>query len=110
MSEITKERAEELDAAWRAADSVERLRLHRMEWFNAGDGTTYFEVLPSKLELVAHAEILRLRALVASTQEKCAQVAETAVFDNPGDYDVPGACRAIASAIRSLNLTEPPHE
>ena len=59
MKEITKERAEELDAAWNAATDTQRLSMNRMSWFGA-DSISYFEETPSKLELVAAARIKEL--------------------------------------------------
>jgi hypothetical protein len=52
MIKISKERAEELDAAWKAASDIQRLRLHRLSWF-AGETVSYYEEKPSRLELVA---------------------------------------------------------
>ena len=59
MIEISKERAEEIHAAWEQASSTERLRLTRMEWVSA-NGTTYYETQPSALEIVAAERIAEL--------------------------------------------------
>ena len=61
MKEISKERAEELDAAWNAATDTQRLSMNRMSWFGA-DTVTYYEETPSKLELKAAARIEKLEA------------------------------------------------
>jgi len=64
MTEISKERAEELEAAWDAATPTERLRMPRLQWLCVGQDTSYFEIKPSELELAAAAEIERLRAIM----------------------------------------------
>ncbi len=53
MRKISKERAEEIDAAWQAATPTERLRLPRMSWLSVGDDIDYYEENPPKLELDA---------------------------------------------------------
>lgn len=69
MSTITKERADELDAAWQAADSVERLRLSRMNWISDGETTDYWESKPSELERAAYATISSLRQEVETLRK-----------------------------------------
>lgn len=57
--EITKERADELTAAWEAATDTQRLSMNRISWFGS-DTIKYFEEKPSKLELKAAARIAEL--------------------------------------------------
>jgi hypothetical protein len=60
MKEITKERAEELDAAWKAATDTQRLTMNRMSWFSSDGSATYWEEEPSTLEKAAGARIKNL--------------------------------------------------
>lgn len=62
MKAITQERAEELDAAWKAASEMERLTMNRMSWFSGGGSTEYYEEEPSRLERAAAARIATLEA------------------------------------------------
>ena len=64
MKEISKERAEELDAAWNAATDTQRLSMNRMSWFGA-DTVTYYEETPSKLELKAAARIEKIERIAS---------------------------------------------
>ena len=56
MTDITKERADELHAAWEAASDTQRLTMNRMSWFGA-ETISYFEHQPSNLERKAAARI-----------------------------------------------------
>lgn len=60
--EITKARADEINAAWDAATSTQRLSMPRIQWFSVGGDTTYYETTPSQLELAAAARIAELEA------------------------------------------------
>lgn len=64
MIEISKERADEIDAAWNAATATERLSLPRMSWLCVGGDTSYFESEPSELEKLAAARIAFLEAAI----------------------------------------------
>lgn len=66
MAKISKERAEEIDAAWQAATPTERLRLPRMSWLSVGDDCDYYEENPPKLELDAAD---RIEALESALRE-----------------------------------------
>jgi hypothetical protein len=71
---ITSERADELTAAWDAASSTERLSMKRIQWFSAGNDTTFWEMDPSPLETKAADRIAELEAalreLVAAVDEQ----------------------------------------
>ncbi len=88
MGEITKERADEITAAWDAASDTARLSMPRMHWVNAGDATSYFEEKPSKLELKAAARIADLEAalvaLIDAVDAKDAKAIESALFVGRG--------------------------
>jgi hypothetical protein len=60
LSEITKEQAEAIDAAWHAASPTERLTMKRLQWISSGDRTSYFENEPSNLERQAATRIAEL--------------------------------------------------
>lgn len=70
--EVSKERAEEIHAAWEAASPIERLRLPRLEWVTiGGKGTSYFEHQPSKLESDAADRIAELEAALRKIADGC---------------------------------------
>lgn len=69
MKEISEERANELDAAWKAASDTERLSLPRMSWF-AADRVIFYEEQPSPLERTAAARIAALEAENNFVREK----------------------------------------
>lgn len=90
--EISKERADELDAAWQAASDTQRLSMNRVSWFSA-ETTTYFEETPSKLELsaAAHIKVLEdeldtlygiMRALVDSVERQVGPARELDPVDD----------------------------
>ena len=76
MASISKERADEIDAAWQAASMTERLSLQRCQWF-AADTTTYYELPPTELERYAAKRIAELEELV----ERGLRFAETCEWD-----------------------------
>lgn len=62
---ITKERADEITAAWDAATDVQRLGMPRIQWLymSGGNGETdYWEHEPPPLEKAAAARIAELEA------------------------------------------------
>ena len=71
LNEISKERAEAIDAAWNAASDTQRLGMPRMSWIGA-DAVTYYEEQPSKLELKAAARIAELEAALTALMRKSA--------------------------------------
>lgn len=69
MPEISEDRANELNAAWDAANSTQRLRMPRVSWF-AADTVSYFEEKPSKLELAAADRIAKLEDALRRAKQK----------------------------------------
>lgn len=60
-TEVSKERADEIDAAWQAASMTERLSMPRLQWLSVGDGDTKFwELRPTTLEVFAADRIAKL--------------------------------------------------
>lgn len=62
---ITKERADEITAAWDAATDVQRLGMPRIQWLyvsGGNDETDYWEHEPPPLEKAAAARIAELEA------------------------------------------------
>lgn len=62
---ITKERADEITAAWDAATDVQRLGMQRIQWLyvsGGNDETDYWEHEPPPLEKAAAARIAELEA------------------------------------------------
>lgn len=57
MNDISKEKADEMMAAWDAASLTERLVMDRVNWITVHD-TSYYVTSPSKLEKNAAARII----------------------------------------------------
>lgn len=83
---ITKERADEITAAWDAATDVQRLGMQRIQWLyvsGGNDETDYWEHEPPPLEKAAAARIAELEAAL----RPFAAFAEFAKSDPSIDHD-----------------------
>lgn len=70
---ITKERADEITAAWDAATDVQRLGMQRIQWLyvsGGNDETDYWEHEPPPLEKAAAARIAELEVQLSSMREE----------------------------------------
>ena len=74
MNDISKEKADEMLAAWDAASLTERLVMDRVNWITVHD-TSYYVTKPSELERNAAARILKLEAMLRASGYSDLQIA-----------------------------------
>ncbi len=93
MSEVSKEKADALLAAWDAASLTQRLVMDRVSWVTV-DTTSYYLTKPSELERRAAARIEYLE-MALSFYARGGNVAETIEDATRGDIDLSRASEVL---------------
>lgn len=96
MKEISKDRADEIDAAFHAASPTQRLSLPYMSWI-ASNTVTYYEHSPQPLSLKASERIAELEAALLVIYRLAISAS-----DETDPAEINGRLVEMAKAIRSV--------